>query len=166
MLKRIFSFTVLLFVIFCFGCAHNKNIKSSGSVLKDSEYVVVKPVLEKGDESSGENVKCSDGKTVCVAKDVLLDMSHFETDGVYTQPAYNRIDRCTIIIPLTGEGAKIFEDWTSKNISKKIGIFVGGKLEATPEIKEVYSGPLVIEGEFPRLVADEIQKTIIAKGKP
>lgn len=166
MVGRVLKFFIIFCTIFNFGCACKKNIKSTANSLRNLNYVEVRAISGGGVQSAGEEMKCSDGRAVYVSKDILLGMNHFETGGVYLQPAYSRIERYTIVIPLTGAAAKILEDWTSENIPGEIGIFIDGNLAAVAEMASVYSGPLLIEGEFPRIEAEKIRGKIASGGKP
>ncbi len=61
-----------------------------------------------------------------------------------------------VSIQFNEEGAKLFEDITSRNVSKKVAIFVGGNLVSAPVVREKISGGSAqISGQF---TADEAKQ--------
>ncbi len=54
-----------------------------------------------------------------------------------------------VTIQFDGEGAKLFEDITGRNVNKPVAIFVGGELISAPNVSEKISGGLArITGNF------------------
>lgn len=62
---------------------------------------------------------------------------------------YNQLYQPFVSIQFNDEGAKLFEELTSKNIGKQIAIFVGGELISAPLVNEKISGGQAqISGNF------------------
>jgi len=74
-----------------------------------------------------------------------LDGRHFTRADVEFTPTMSPY----VSIQFDGEGAKMFEDLTRKNIGKPIAIFVGGELISYPNVNEVIAGGQAqITGQF------------------
>lgn len=77
-------------------------------------------------------------------KDTGLDGTHFRTAAVSVDPVTNIP---VVQIQFDDEGAKMFQELTKKNISKRIAIFVGGQLVSAPTVQqEIVGGTAVITG--------------------
>jgi len=69
-------------------------------------------------------------------KDTGLNGKHF----VHADVAVDSFFQPYVNIQFDAEGAKMFEDLTSKNVGKPIAIFVGGEMISSPRVNEKISG--------------------------
>ncbi|MBI3618465.1 protein translocase subunit SecD [Candidatus Peregrinibacteria bacterium] len=74
-------------------------------------------------------------------KDTALDGKHFRTAAVSLDPVTNIP---VVQIAFDDEGAKLFQELTKANISKRIAIFVGGQLVSAPVVQQEIAGGLAV----------------------
>jgi len=97
--------------------------------------------------------KPSQGSTSTILKDENVDFVPTQLNGRYVKSAQLDIDQTTgatqVAIQFNDEGAKIFEELTSRNVGKQLAIFLDNNLISAPTVKEKISGGrAVITGNF------------------
>lgn len=77
-------------------------------------------------------------------QDTSLDGKHFRTASVVFDPTTNFP---VVSIQFDGEGGKIFQELTRRNVGRRIAIFVGGQLISAPVVQEeIIGGSAIISG--------------------
>ena len=72
-----------------------------------------------------------------------------------------------ILLQFNDEGAKIFEDLTSRNVGKRIAIYIDGNMLSAPNVQEKISGGKAqITGEFTVKEAQDLVKNLNAGALP
>ncbi len=82
---------------------------------------------------------------------------HFQHADVMFNQAYKPF----VSITFTEEGAKLFEELTSKNVGKRIAIFVGGTMISAPNVSEtITGGQAQITGNFTLEEAQDLARDL------
>ena len=89
----------------------------------------------------------ADGK---IESTLLTDPPLLDSKAIrYVAVDYDAEQKPFILINLTGDGAKRFEQITKDMVGKEIGLVIGGQLYSTPRILEtIHGGKIAINGSF------------------
>ncbi len=121
----------------------NCSLMSPEKINVEIRYLVPEPIEGL---TTGSVVSKIDGDTVYVYQRVEINNS----DITEAQSTTYRVHPALVLV-LNEEGALKFSQTTRVNQGQLLGIFFNGKLIATPVIgKAVYSGKVIIYGEFDR----------------
>ncbi|MDR2206365.1 MAG: hypothetical protein LBE36_09470 [Flavobacteriaceae bacterium] len=93
---------------------------------------------------------------------VLADQpSIVKSDILSAQRSFDQLQRSTIEIQLTKEGAEKFKNLTEKNVGKPIAMVFGKKILSAPIVNEpIPNGKVQISGNFSIREADELAEEI------
>jgi preprotein translocase subunit SecD len=99
------------------------------------------------------------GESLYLHDEILLSNADVDTARVTTLNG-----RPAVEVIMTEDGAKKFALLTRKNIGKRVGILVDGKLVTAPVIRsQIFRGKALINGDFTREEAERIAKGIVPR---
>jgi preprotein translocase subunit SecD len=84
----------------------------------------------------------------------ILDLRHLDPRTARVEGP--RSNAYVVSIHTTDEGDKLLGAWTSANLEKQLGIFVGNRLISAPFIKSKITGMIVLDGDFTQRQAEEL----------
>ena len=119
----------------------------------DPDYVVLRPVSQT--PRAGAVSATIYGRPIYYRPaDRIMDLRHFDfrTATLEQGPA----EEYVVSLHTTSQGNKLLRSWTSQNIGKQLGIFVGGRLIDAPVIKTPITDFIVLEGGFSKSAAEAI----------
>lgn len=107
-------------------------------------------------------------------KEYLIIDPYFKStnlSGKYIKSAKIDFDRTTyqptVSVQFDGEGAKIFEELTTRNVNKKLGIYLDGLPISEPVVREaIAGGSAVISGKFTLNEAKKLTERLNAGALP
>ena len=98
----------------------------------------------------------SSGEIIYLHKEPIL-----VTDDInYAELVQGRANDYQVTVRFTGEGARKMEKATSENISKRMAIFMDGKILTAPTIQSTISDSCNISGNFTKESAENLVKAI------
>lgn len=177
--------TIILLTLLTIGCNSINNKTEEERLIKSSsitkEYTFS---LLAVDEERAMNVDKMSQKSAEAFGDIILTDKRNENIK-YLVKAKSIIDNSMIVkaeastdelhgkngylihIQLSKEGAKIFSDFTEKNVGKRVAIVLNSKVYSAPIIaQQITGGKVQITGEFSKEKAFEIVNSInLGKGK-
>ena len=126
------------------------------------------PVLEfKLERDAAEAQKIASEQKAGNKEFLSMDPEFYETNlsGRYVKRAALEFDNTTgqpqVAVEFNDEGAKIFEEITSKNVGKQLGIYVDGLRISSPVIREaIPGGSGVISGQFTTNFAKQLAREL------
>lgn len=145
-----------------------KDIREAINLIGETPFLEFK---EQREESETQKI-LSEQKTE--NKDYLFTDPYFKPtnlSGKYIESAKVVFNQNTyqpeVSIQFDGEGAKIFEELTSRNISKQIGIYLDGLAISAPVVREAISGgSAVISGKFTTAESKKLAERLNAGALP
>lgn len=147
---------VVLSIVSCngfFGEAELLKPKGPPVAIKDPDYIILRAV--KSETDSGGVSAAVHGRTVYYdPEERILDLSHLDPRTATIEQRSH--DVYVVFIGTTPEGNSRLTAWTSTNLEKQLGIFVGGRLVAAPIVKSPISGLIVLDGDFTKSDAEDI----------
>ena len=115
----------------------------------DPAYVVARPLFEQSAPAATSTASVN-GETFYFSSAKLLDLANFDFRNPITQQNQGYPERTVIALKLTPEGSHILGAWSERNIGKRLGIFLDGKLIQAPEIKSRIEAVVPIGTDFSR----------------
>ena len=119
--------------------------EASRVVVRDPDYLVVRPIRREADAEHPIRVDLpySGAGYGFAASSALLDMSSFNLGAAeFAGGRTSVVGEATILIPLTPEGSRRLEEWSSHSEGDFLGMFLKGKLVAAPRVKSRMGGGL------------------------
>ena len=124
----------------------------------DPNYVILRPVTTT--PSPGLETATIYGRAVYFRpSERILDLHHLDIrtariEGPVPSGAY------LISINTTPDGRQLLRAWTSENLEKQLGVFVGDRLISAPVIKSRIDDMIVLEGEFTKSQAEAVMNRL------
>ena len=128
-------------VFFAAGCARQE--AQTPVVVRNPDYLVVRPIRREADAQHTIRVELpySGAGYGFASAEALLDLNSFNLAAAgFSGGRTSVVGEAMIWLPLTGEGSRRLEAWSSGTGEKRLGIFLNGKLVAAPEIKSAIGG--------------------------
>src|SRR5262245_24271415 len=128
-----------LFALACGG----PEAETTRVVVRNPEYLVVRPIRREADAEHTIRVDLPHAGAGYgfASSAALLDLNSFDVGAAaFSGGRTSVVGEATIWLPLTPEGSRRLEDWSSTPGEKRLGIFLNGKLVAAPEIKTRIGG--------------------------
>jgi hypothetical protein len=135
------ALTLAASVILAAGCARPE--AHSPVVVRNPDYLVVRSIRREADAQHTIRVALpySGAGYGFASTQALLDLSSFDLAAAgFSGGRTSVVGEATIWLPLTPEGSRRLEAWSSGTGDKRLGIFVNGKLVAAPQIKSRIGG--------------------------
>ena len=155
----------ILFLAACNGFVGEATVeKPSGTsvAVVDANYVILRPVFAQ--PSPGAVSTSVYGRTVYFQpSERILDLRHLDLRTAkleQTGPEGSYI----IAVNTTPVGNKLLRAWTSANLEKQLGVFVGERLISAPVIKSPITDMIILDGEFTREQAEAVLKRLSVVG--
>jgi len=123
--------------LFALACA-GPEAKTTRVVVRNPDYLVVRPIRREADSEHTIRVDFwhAGGGYGFASSAPLLDLNSFDLGAAaFSGGRTSVVGEATIWLPLTPEGSRRLEDWSSVPGEKRLGIFLNGKLVSAPEIK-------------------------------
>ncbi|HVT03316.1 MAG TPA: hypothetical protein VHL58_08065 [Thermoanaerobaculia bacterium] len=145
-----------LLFLSCNGFVGEANVEVPAGApisIVDPEYVVLRPVTATA--TPGAIAATVFGQTVYfIPSERVLDLRHLDprTAKVEERP----VGTYVVSIGTTPEGDHLLGSWTSANIEKQLGVFVGDSLVSAPLIKSKITGMVILDGGFTRPQAEAV----------
>ncbi len=120
----------------------------------NADYVVLRPLQQKPFDGalhadlSGETFYFAD-------RDVILDLRDLDLDSAEVSEAH--AGKYGVRLPTNTPGDEKLKTWTSANVGRQLGIFVGGRLITAPWIRTPISGLVYLDDVFSK---DEAAKVV------
>ncbi len=112
-------------------------------VVRNPDYLVLRPIRREADAEHTIRVELpyAGGGYGFASSTPLLDLNSFNLAAVnFAGGRTSVVGEATIWLPLTPEGSRRLEEWSSNAGRDYLGIFLKGKLVAAPQIKSKISG--------------------------
>jgi hypothetical protein len=119
--------------------------EASRVVVRNPDYLVIRPIRREADAEHPIRVDLpySGAGYGFAASSALLDMNSFHLGAAgFAGGRTSVVGEATIWIPLTPEGNRRLEEWSSHSEGDFLGIFLKGKLVAAPQVKSRMGGGL------------------------
>jgi hypothetical protein len=148
------------------GCQRQET--AAPVIVRDPSYLVVRPIRREADAEHTIPVDLPDaGAGYGFASTTpLLDLSSFELGRVeYAGGRTSVVGEATIWMPLTPEGSRRLQEWSSSHVGEHLGMFLKGKLVSAPVVRSAVSGgvPLAVPSKSE---GDRVLKELRNGGAP
>jgi hypothetical protein len=127
------------------GFACEQGAKPSKVAVRNPDYLVVRPIRRVADAEHPIRVDLpySGAGYGFASSSKLLDMNSFELGAAaFAGGRTSVVGEATIWLPLTPEGSRRLEEWSTHSEGDYLGIFLKGKLVAAPQVKSKIGGGL------------------------
>jgi hypothetical protein len=117
--------------------------KPAHVIVRNPDYLVVRPIKRNADAEHTSRVELpySGAGYGFASSSALLDMNSFDLGAVgFAGGRTSVVGEATIWLPLTAEGSRRLEAWSTLPEGDFLGIFLKGKLVAAPQIKSRMGG--------------------------
>jgi hypothetical protein len=134
--------------------------KQAHVTVRNPNYLVVRPIKRNADAEHSTPVELpySGAGYGFASSSALLDMNSFDLGAVgFAGGRTSVVGEATIWLPLTPEGSRRLEAWSTRPDGDFLGIFLKGKLVAAPQIKGR------IGGGIPLRVANKSEGDLVLK---
>jgi len=136
------------------GEVHIDKPKRSPIRVIDPDYVILRPVSHA--EQPGAISGTIYGRTIYYRPtDRIMDLRHFDLRTAKLEQS-GPAEEYVVALHTTPQGNELLRSWTSRNIGKQLGVFVGGRLIDAPRIKTPITDMIVLEGSFSKSQAEDI----------
>jgi hypothetical protein len=129
-----------------FGCARRE---VAFVVVRNPEYLVARSIRRDADAEHTLRVDLprGGGGFGFASTEPLFDLRDVDLAGAeFAGGRTSLAGEATIWLPLTAEGRRRLEEWSSRNAGDRLGIFLDGRLVAAPQVKAAIGGgiPLAV----------------------
>jgi hypothetical protein len=136
------SLTVLAAALIALACSRQE-AKATRVVVRNPDYLVVRPIQREADAEHTIPVELpyAGAGYGYASSTALLDLNSFDLGAAgFAGGRTSVVGEATIWLPLTPEGSRRLEAWSSSAGEKRLGIFLNSKLVAAPESKSKIGG--------------------------
>src|SRR4029077_14920562 len=119
--------------------------KATRIVVRNPDYLVVRSIRREadGEHTIPVELPYAGAGYGFASSAAPLDLNSFDPVAAgFAGGRTSVVGEATIWLPLTPEGSRRLEDWSTKTPEKRLGIFLNGKLAAAPEINSTIGGGL------------------------
>jgi hypothetical protein len=138
----------------------NQDTQTGHIIVRNPDYLVVRSIRREADPAHSTRVDLpySGAGYGFVSSSALLDLNSFALGAVaFAGGRTSVVGEATIWLPLTPEGSRRLEAWSSNPDGEYLGIFLKGRLVAAPQIKSK------IGGGIPLRVASKSEGDLVLK---
>ncbi len=155
-MKVILSSLLVVLLAGCNGFVGEMHVeKPAGPAIKivDPDYVILRPL---SDSRVAGGMSASTGQRAYYFDPAarILDLRQLDPRTAQIQSGAQNTP--IISIRTTDEGSTLLGSWTSANLGKQLGVFVGDRLISAPTIQSKITGMIVIDGDFTNAEAEEV----------
>jgi SecDF, P1 head subdomain len=147
--RFLFPSAVVLALGLVLGCARRE---AAPTIVRNPNYLVVRTIVREADAEHGIRVDLPyAGAGYGYASTApLFDLTAIDVTGAtFAGGRTSLAGEATLWLPLTAEGRRRLDAWSSRNAGDRLGIFLDGRLVAAPQVKTAIGGgiPLRVESK-------------------
>jgi hypothetical protein len=136
-IQRALAPTALLLAL---SCARRE---TAPVAIRNPEYLVVRTIVHEADAEHGIRVELpyAGAGYGYASTEPLFDLTAVDVSGAnFAGGRTSLAGEATLWLPLTAEGRRRLDDWSSRNPGDRLGIFLDGRLVAAPQVKTAIGG--------------------------
>jgi hypothetical protein len=140
--RRKTAVAVATSALIAFACQKHE-VKPAHVIVRNPDYLVLRPISRVADAEHITQVDLpySGAGYGFASSSALLDLNSFEVGAAgFAGGRTSTVGEATIWLPLTPEGSRRLEAWSSHPHDDYLGIFLKGRLVAAPHVKNRIGG--------------------------